>query len=169
MNKRLIGMLVALVFLLTGCASIVSKSDYPVSLESNPSGATVIITNLKTGKEIYRGKTPCTVTLKAKAGFFSPARYSITFEKPGYKPQTITIKASLDGWYFGNLLLGGVIGMLIVDPATGAMWKLPEDISVNLSQMPDSGISMKVNGKEIKIVLLEDVPKELRDKLVRIK
>lgn len=30
----------------------------------------------------------------------------------------------MNGWYIGNLLFGGIIGLLIVDPATGAMWTL---------------------------------------------
>jgi hypothetical protein len=39
----------------------------------------------------------------------------------------------VDGWYFGNLLFGGLIGLLIVDPATGAMYKLePNEINCNL-------------------------------------
>jgi len=159
--------LLTIVLLLTiGCASIVSKSDYPVTFSSVPEGATITITDIKSGKQIYKGKTPSIITLKAKAGFFSPARYAVTFEKPGYEPQTITINATLDGWYIGNILFGGLIGLLIVDPATGAMWKLPPTVSATLSE---KATSLIINGKELKIVLLEDVPKALRSQMVEIK
>jgi hypothetical protein len=40
----------------------------------------------------------------------------------------------LNKWYFGNILLGGVIGMLVVDPLTGAMYSLDEDYVVKMSQ-----------------------------------
>lgn len=39
----------------------------------------------------------------------------------------------MDGWYFGNILFGGLIGFLIVDPATGAMYTLkPDTLNVHL-------------------------------------
>ena len=34
------------------------------------------------------------------------------------------------GFAFGNILFGGIIGMVIVAPLTGAMWKLPEMVQV---------------------------------------
>jgi hypothetical protein len=34
------------------------------------------------------------------------------------------IQNSIDGWYWANFLIGGVIGLLIVDPATGAMFEI---------------------------------------------
>lgn len=43
----------------------------------------------------------------------------------------------MDGWYMGNLLFGGFIGFLIVDPATGAMWKLDDNVYGNLSPDPE--------------------------------
>ncbi len=159
--------IVALTFLLfiSGCASIVSKSNYPVAINSMPEGATITIT-AKNGQQIYKGKTPTTVTLKSGAGFFTGASYSVAFEKPGYEPQTAVIEKQLDGWYIGNILFGGVIGFLIVDPATGAMWKLPDSISVILAEKTSAFI---IDGKELKVVFLDDVPAQLRAQMVRVK
>jgi hypothetical protein len=43
----------------------------------------------------------------------------------------------LDGWYIGNILLGGLIGMLIVDPISGAMFKIAEtDLNYNEKLQP---------------------------------
>lgn len=60
-------------------------------------------------------------------------RSEITFEKQGYPAHTARLQANLDGWYVGNLIFGGLIGLLIVDPATGAMFKLPEEFAVDLN------------------------------------
>lgn len=53
----------------TSCASIVSKSSYPISINSTPSEAKITITDKK-GIEVYRGNTPATLKLKAGSGFF---------------------------------------------------------------------------------------------------
>jgi len=49
----------------------------------------------------------------------------------------------MSGWYWGNILIGGLIGMLVVDPLTGAMYKLPDGANANLgnpltAKAPDS-------------------------------
>jgi uncharacterized protein YceK len=126
---------VAVVLTCTGCASIVSKSAYPVTFTSTPSGATFTVKNDK-GIEVHRAVTPSTLTLPAGAGYFKAASYTISFEKEGCSPATASLKADLDPWYFGNILLGGLIGMIIVDPITGAMWKLDDYVSVGL---PETG------------------------------
>ncbi len=159
--------IVSLMFVLfvSGCASIVSKSSYPVAINSHPDGASITISD-KNGKEIYKGKTPTTVTLKSGAGFFTGASYKVTFEKSGYEPQTAVIEKQLDGWYIGNIVFGGLIGFLIVDPATGAMWKLPEGINVTLAENTSTFV---IDGKELKVVFLDDVPVQLRSQMVRVK
>jgi hypothetical protein len=119
--------------LLSGCASIVSKSEYAVAINSNPEQADFVITN-RSGQRIHSGVTPASVTLKSSSGYFRSEAYTITFDKAGYASRTYTLSTSVDGWYFGNLLLGGIIGMLIVDPATGAMYRLPDMVDVTLSQ-----------------------------------
>jgi len=121
------------VLICTGCASIVSKSQYPVTIQSNPSGATVVVKN-KHGAAIQRATTPATVFLSAKSGFFSPEKYSIEFKKPGCNSCTTALSANLDPWYFGNIIFGGLIGAVIVDPATGAMWKLDKTVIADLSK-----------------------------------
>jgi hypothetical protein len=79
-----------------------------------------------------------TITLNSSDGFFSAARYTFQFEKEGCNPTTTTLSAGINGWYFGNLLFGGLIGFLIVDPATGAMWSLDEGVYANLSPIAEA-------------------------------
>jgi len=118
-----------------GCASIVSKSQYPVLINSNPEGANISIRD-KRGVEIKKAKTPTTITLPASAGYFSPASYSIDYQKEGFYPASSNLFATLNPWYIsGNLVFGFMIGWFIVDPLTGAMWKLDDTTVGNL--MPD--------------------------------
>ena len=150
------------VFLFSSCASIVSKSTYPLSINSSPSNVRVSITDKK-GKEIYLGNTPATVKLKAGAGFFSKAEYQVKFSSPGYDDKIVPITFKLDGWYFGNLLLGGVIGMLIIDPATGAMWKIEtEFLNETLSKSTTS------IDPEMKIMNINEIPETWKTHLVRV-
>ncbi len=121
-------------FALAGCASIVSKSEWPVTVQSNPSGAKCVVAK-ENGIEMHKGETPLTLTLSAKSGFFSSQDYTITCEKEGYETTKVQMPSSLNGWYWGNIVFGGLVGILIVDPATGAMWKLEETKVVNLAKV----------------------------------
>jgi len=121
-------------FALAGCASIVSKSEWPVTVQSDPPSARCLIAK-ENGIEIHKGETPLTLTLSAKSGFFSSQDYTITCEKEGYQTTKVQMPSSLNGWYWGNIVFGGLIGILIVDPATGAMWKLEETKVVSLAKV----------------------------------
>lgn len=106
-----------------------------------------------------------TVTLETSRGFFQKARYRIEASKAGYETASSSVSADINGWYFGNLLFGGVIGMLIVDPATGAMWKLEDTYSVNLPQAKK--VTLK-GGQSVEAVPISDVPLQLRSRMVRV-
>lgn len=126
MKKNILIFAAALCF--SGCASIVSQSSWPVTIASNPNQAKFIIINDK-GETIHKGVTPATVTLNSSSGYFYGATYYIKFSREGSKDTYSIIDSTINGWYWGNILFGGIIGFLIIDPATGAMWKLPEYIS----------------------------------------
>jgi len=123
---KLVKVFLALVLVaLTGCASIVSKSDWPVAITSSENGVPFTVKN-EDGISVASGKTPSTITLASGNGYFDGADYTIT-TPGGIMPLT----SRLNGWYFGNFLFGGLIGMAIVDPLTGAMWKLPAVVQVS--------------------------------------
>ena len=163
-KKNQIGLKVILltfIFLSYSCATIVSKSKYPLVINSDPTGAKISITNKK-GLEIFNGTTPTSIILNAGAGFFTPASYSIKFEMDGYDTKTIPVKMTFDGWYIGNLLFGGLIGILIVDPATGAMWRLDNSrISVSLNSK-----SAFQSDSSLQIYSINDIPSDWKDKLI---
>ncbi|WP_320130291.1 hypothetical protein [uncultured Sphaerochaeta sp.] len=152
--------LIFLIVMLTSCATILSDSNYPVTITSAPAEARILITD-NTNRLIYTGSTPATVFLNAGNGFFTRASYTITFEKAGFEPSIYILTSTLDGWYWGNLLVGGLFGMIIIDPATGSMWKLDQNISMKLNpKIASSG--------SISIMSYNDIPQDLRNKLVKI-
>lgn len=139
-----------------GCASIISGGPQVVPINSNPSDAQLKIVNLRTNSTMYAGKTPYTVTLERGAGYFKKAMYNVVVEKEGFKTTEILIEGSPGGWYIlGNFVFGGLIGWLIVDPLTGAMWTLtPSDVSANLETK--TALFDKKEG--LMIVLKSDLP-----------
>jgi hypothetical protein len=116
---------------LSGCASIISGRHADVAINSAPANAHVTVRNQE-GQTVAEATTPAVVSLKRGAGFFKRANYVATIEKPGYQTADIPIRSKLNPWIAGNLVFGGVTG-LVVDPYTGAMWKPnPAQIHQNL-------------------------------------
>lgn len=144
--------------LLSSCASIASGGNQRVVIQSNPSEATVRILNVE-GLEIFNSRTPAAAQLGRGNGLFKGARYLIILEKPGYKKQRIILESRLNAWYvMGNLFFGGLVGWLIVDPATGAMWSLsPESVNAHMEEQTSS---VKTEDG-LAIVLLKDVPQDV--------
>jgi hypothetical protein len=112
---------VALSYLISGCASIISGRSAEVAIDSYPQGARVVIHD-NDGREVAALNTPGVVSLKRNRHYFLPARYTATIEAPGYAPAEVAIRSSINPWVLGNIVVGGVPG-LIVDNATGAAWK----------------------------------------------
>ena len=166
-SSRIIVCVVTAIFILAGCASIVSKSNWPVAIRSTPDQADISIMDTKDGTEIFKGKTPVVVTLSSKGAYFKGKSYTVEISKEGFNTQIRPITSDVNGWYFGNILFGGLIGMLIVDPLTGAMWTLdPQTINVTLQSKTSE---VPGDQRTLSIVLLKDVPDQLQDKLIRIK
>jgi hypothetical protein len=149
-----------LLCLATGCASIVSGTHQKVTFNSNPPGAKVSIVN-GNGETVSEGTTPFTAELRKGKPYFRPGKYNLTFTKEGHAEYKQELKSTVNGWYFGNFGFGGLVGLLIVDPLTGAMWTLPEAVTVSLT--PQTAANPGDPG--LNIVSLEDVPASLRSKM----
>jgi hypothetical protein len=130
MKTKLLALFIA-PLLFTGCASIVDGGPKAIHLNSNPEGAKVTISN-KSGEKVAVETTPATVGLKRASGFAQEEDYKLVFEKEGYYPHEAHIKSTINGWYFGNILCGGLIGCL-VDMGTGSCYTLsPGNVGYNL-------------------------------------
>lgn len=119
-------MIVGMFLLFLDCATIIHGTKQNVSIDSNPPQAEVIVQT--TGGVVYSsGKTPLSVRLKRKQ------EYDVIIKLAGYQDARVHISKDFDPWVIGNLLCGGVIG-LIVDAVGGGMWQLePETIYVTLA------------------------------------
>lgn len=123
MNRLLACLLLVCLFVSqSGCASIVSGKSQDVNIRTTPPGAEVNIDG------VPRGTTPLLVNLKRKE------RHAVEFKKPGYLDEIRHTNKGYNWWFTGNIIFGGIIG-IIVDFATGAVYTVkPEDMSVTLSE-----------------------------------
>ena len=143
---------------MTGCASIISGSTQTLTFKSVPEQASISISN-KAGEKVHTGVTPVTVTLKRGNGYFKPAAYDVTFKKEGFQAKTIQVTGSVNGWYVANIIFGGLIGLLIVDPATGAMYTLnPSDINAVLE---DNKTASQKGQQSLTVMLIQDIPVDM--------
>jgi hypothetical protein len=121
--------------MLSGCASIVAGSHRDINIKSTPPDAVVSIQERESKQIVHKGQTPLVVPLSTRGGYFKSKQYDVTISKDGYVNKTINIDSFLSGWYAGNVILwpAAVIGGLIIDPLTGAMWSLtPKNIDAIL-------------------------------------
>ncbi len=116
--------LLSIIFFLSliffSCGSIMHGTTQEVGISSNPSNAAVTIN----GQNM--GNTPMILDLKRKNS------YMVRFELPGYETYETNLTRNTSGWVWGNIVFGGIIG-LVVDASSGGMYKLtPEQISAEM-------------------------------------
>jgi hypothetical protein len=103
-----------------GCATIMHGTTQQVSIASNPSGGSVTING------INLGNTPLIADLKRKDN------HLVKIELKNYSPYEMNITHNVSGWVWGNVLFGGLIG-LVVDAVSGGIYKLtPEQVQAEL-------------------------------------
>lgn len=115
----------ALLFLLgsSGCATIVSGTSERIRFESIPRGAEVTVD----------GRT---YTTPAEVELSRHKNHDIEFVLPDYLPVKRQVLRSTNNWVYGNILFGGLIG-LMVDVANGAWNDLqPDVVQVELVRKP---------------------------------
>lgn len=124
------------VLTLAGCASIVSGRRSDVAFNTNPPNAHIAVIDRR-GQPVASLDGPGTVNLKRQGRFFMPARYTAIISAPGYQTAQVPIGSTVNPWILGNVILGGIPG-IVIDSATGAAWK-PKRSEVNLNLMPLDG------------------------------
>lgn len=148
--------------LLSSCASIVSRASRDVSIQSNPSGLAFSIINAS-GETIHSGTTPQTVNLTARGGYFKAAKYTVQVKRGSKVVGSHQVTAGINGWYFGNILIGGLVGLVIVDPLTGAMYRLPASITVDAASVASTS-----GPRTLTIASVDTLTPEQRASLVRL-
>ena len=140
MRKVTFTLMVGASLLLSSCATIVSGSRQTVKFDSTPSNAMVYINEMKIGR------TPLEHKLSRDQD------YDVMIKLDGYTPYKTRLTRKFNAWYIGNILFGGLIG-LIIDPITGAMYKLsPAELNARLE-----GETAFVKGKNIYLAVSLDI------------
>ena len=129
--RRNFAFLFTLALLLGGCATIISGKHQVVEIRSTPAAAHIKIDRANNGAmlSVWEGLTPSSIPLERKY------TYLLTVSLDGYQPIEMGLANGSNGWVWGNLLLGGFIG-LIVDFSNGAAKTIePDEIDIELVSM----------------------------------
>jgi hypothetical protein len=112
----------------SGCASIVTGHNQPVSVETRYQGQMVsgASCKLENSKGTWYVTTPGTTTVHRAYGDLAVA---CTHEK--HESGSASVTSSTKAMAFGNIIFGGAIGVT-VDVATGAAYDYPTLISLDL-------------------------------------
>ena len=108
-----------------GCATVVSGRKHQVTV-NNSGGPTFFSVLDEKGNVVHSGLTPQQVTLKSSSGPFRPAKYSVVYagQEGAFRDE---VRTKVNWWTAGNIVIGGVPG-LVIDAATGAMWKFDSEV-----------------------------------------
>ena len=132
--------LIAIVILTPGCATVHNGRYQQISVVTDPAGATV---DVRCGKLQPAAVTPTTVRLPRRV-----EQCSLTLTRPGFHSETVAFDSTPSGWVWANFaapLAGGAVGAtrgsdqafvdfligallggigIAVDALTDAMWHL---------------------------------------------
>lgn len=111
---------------LGACASIASDNITETAIETEPAAASC---KFYGHRYFHQVATPASVTLPAKA-----APITLICEAEGHRREVAYLDTEADGWIFGNMLLGGGIGIMI-DGASGAGQEYPERVFLPLEPL----------------------------------
>ncbi len=110
-----------------GCATIMRDNMEPITLNASPANVDIKIID-RNGLTVFEGQTPTTINLKTSDdGYFNPQYYTVYAHKDGYEDYQTRIDYHISGWYWANIIFGGLIGLLIIDPISGDMYYLEQD------------------------------------------
>ena len=138
-----------------GCCSIVHGTSQGISVNSVPSGAKVFHNG------VPAGTTPAVLELKRNA------HHTIRVEKEGFSPYEESLTRSTSGWVWGNIFLGGLIG-LAVDAIDGAIYNIePQRIQATL--LPEIGVGSSAAPKDSQNTPLESEQSNLSDSAKRLR
>jgi hypothetical protein len=113
---------------LGGCATVIKGTTQDIAVETNPPGATCTVS--RNGAQIATlSATPGKVQVSRDK---SPIMVSCAKAPELAAPVSQTVESKFNGATFGNILAGGVIGV-VVDASTGANYTYPEQVMVSLT------------------------------------
>ncbi len=120
LRVSILAMTLAAAVAVAGCSTIVSGQEQALQINSNVSGADVLLDGVLIGKTPFSGQVKKSATA------------SVTVRKDGFKERTVQLATEVEGSFWGNIIIGGLPGSS-TDYGTGAMYKYaPNVIQVDL-------------------------------------
>jgi hypothetical protein len=111
--------------LLSGCATVTKGSSQTVTIDTRPPGATCTLT--RGGKKLaIVNPTPGSISVEKAS-----EAISVSCIREGYQESAGTLESSFQTMTFGNILLGGLIGVA-VDAASGALHEYQPMVTITL-------------------------------------
>jgi hypothetical protein len=129
-------LIVSLLVISSGCATIIHGTTQDIGITTDPSDADLLVD----GSERY--KSPTKITLKRKDD------HMVEITKDGYQKENINIKSVISGVVAGNLLAGGLIGIGIDALSGGASRLVPESFDIRLRPLTSQSSSTGAGSKE---------------------
>jgi hypothetical protein len=108
-----------------GCATILVGEQQSLTFDSEPAGAQIVING------VPMGVTPATITVRKR----NYENATVLFKKEGYTDQQATLHTKTTGWFWGNILIGGLLGSSI-DSMTGSMLEYDPD-KFHVTMLPE--------------------------------
>jgi hypothetical protein len=132
----------------SGCASVLHGTKQKLPVASVPTGANVMI------QGVQAAVTPGIV--KVQRG---DKGVTLRFEKEGFKPVDVVLQRKLSAAVWGNIAIGGVIGLL-VDFTNGAAYRqTPDQLTATmdaLSKTPTLGVLPEHHTKDAIVVIFRE-------------
>ena len=111
---------------------MVTGTSTDVAISSDPSEAQIEINGTD------RGETPTTLSLD------SDRAHTVEINLEGYESETVQLRKTTSGWLAGNILFGGIPG-LVIDAATGGMHVLkPKQVDNSLDEQIGSSEMLQI-------------------------
>lgn len=125
----------ALALSLSACATIVGGGSRQ-NVTINTGAQTSFVVKSSSGIQMAQGSGGQTISLPRRH------EYQVDVTAPGYSTQTVALSKSLNGWFWGNFIIGWIPGF-IVDFATGAAYKLEPSTVTVVTQKATTGDALE--------------------------
>ena len=123
---------------LSGCATITTGTTQSILVDTTPSGA--ICRFSRSDREVGVVNPTPGMLMITKDG----APLTIVCKRAGYYPNTGVLRANFEPMTLGNILLGGIIG-IVVDAASGADRKYDATLTVTLRKVEATSLDAVID------------------------
>lgn len=107
-KARIAGGVAAVLILTSGCATILGGGpSQSVSVAAEPSGTSFVVKS-SSGLQMAAGTAPQIILLPRRN------EYQVEFTVPGYQPQSVVLTRGVNGWIWGTLVIGWIVGFIVI-------------------------------------------------------